>query len=551
VTSRNTTGQLEKKEERRQDYWIWAALIVVLLFTSAIRIRLLRVPLERDEGEYAYAGQLILEGIPPYAQAYNMKMPGIYAVYALILAVFGQTLEGIHLGLLVVNVAAVLLLFVLARKLFDPLTSVVAAAVFSILSLGQIVNGFAANAEHFVILPALAGILLLMRPFERQTRLSVFGGGVLLGVAFLMKQHGAAFIVFAGLYVLFSELSHRPFIWKSFIAKGILFLIGVLLPFGMTCLIFWWFGVFERFWFWTFNYARQYVSAVPLVIGLENLKTEVVRVAGPAGLIWLFAGIGLISLLWNRRIRKHSLFMVGFLIFSFLATCPGLYFRPHYFIFLLPAVAMLAGIGVGSIQDLFVRNRRVFLTEAVAVLLTFVILFDAIYKQRNFFFSMSPTKVSRMTYGSNPFPESLEIARYIEGNSSKSDLVAILGSEPQILFYANRRSATGYIYAYPLMELHPYAFQMQKKMIQEIESAHPEFLVFVNVSASWLAESDSERMILKWFQFYHHKYYRLVGVVDIISRDQTIYRWDKDAVDYQPRSEYWITVFRRTEIQGQ
>jgi hypothetical protein len=551
VTSRNTTGRLEKKEERRQNYWIWAALLVVILFTSAIRIRLLGVPLERDEGEYAYAGQLILQGIPPYVQAYNMKMPGIYAAYALILAVFGQTIEGIHLGLLVVNIAAVLLLFILARKLFDPLTSVVAVAVFSILSLGQIVNGFAANAEHFVILPALAGILLLMRAFERQTRLSVFGGGVLLGVAFLMKQHGAAFIIFAGLYVLFSELSRRPFIRKPFIAKGILFLIGVLLPFGMTCLIFWWFGVFERFWFWTFNYARQYVSAVPLAIGLENLKTEVVRVAGSAGLIWFFAGIGLISLLWNRRIRKHSLFMVGFLIFSFLATCPGLYFRPHYFIFLLPAVAMLAGIGVGSIQDLFVRSRWVFITKVAAVILALAILLGSICEQYDYFFRMTPVKVSRTAYGFNSFPESLEIAKYIRANSTRNDLVAILGSEPQILFYANRRSATGYIYAYPLMEPYPYAFHMQREMIGQIESAHPEFLVFVNLPASWLVRSDSEKMILKWFQFYHHKYYRLVGVIDIISRDQTIYRWDKDAVGYQPRSEYWITVFRRTEIQGQ
>jgi len=35
-------------------------LLVTILATSAIRLRLLSMPLERDEGEYAYAGQLIL-----------------------------------------------------------------------------------------------------------------------------------------------------------------------------------------------------------------------------------------------------------------------------------------------------------------------------------------------------------------------------------------------------------------------------------------------------------------------------------------------------------
>ncbi len=44
-------------------------LALILLATALIRIRLLPTPLERDEGEYAYAGQLMLQGIPPYSVA--------------------------------------------------------------------------------------------------------------------------------------------------------------------------------------------------------------------------------------------------------------------------------------------------------------------------------------------------------------------------------------------------------------------------------------------------------------------------------------------------
>jgi hypothetical protein len=243
--------------------------------------------------------------------------------------------------------------------------------------------------------------------------------------------------------------------------------------------------------------------------------------------------------------------MVGFLIFSFLAICPGLYFRPHYFIFLLPAVAMLAGIGVGSIQDLFVRSRWVFITKVAAVILALAILLDAICEQYDYFFRMTPVNVSCTTYGFNPFPESLEIAKYIRANSTRNDLVAILGSEPQILFYAGRRSATGYIYAYPLMEPHPYALHMQREMISQIESSHPKFLVFVDVGLSWLVQPDSEKMIFGWFKAYQQKYYRLVGIIDIIPLEQTVYCWGEQSASYRPLAEHWITVFRRTEIQGQ
>src|SRR6476620_6729418 len=42
--------------------WICLAVIVFGL-VIAIRIRLLGIPLERDEGEYAYAGQLMLQAV--------------------------------------------------------------------------------------------------------------------------------------------------------------------------------------------------------------------------------------------------------------------------------------------------------------------------------------------------------------------------------------------------------------------------------------------------------------------------------------------------------
>ena len=97
-------------------HWDWIVVAIIILSAAAIRVHLLGVPMERDEGEYAYAGQLILQGIPPYAQVYNMKLPGIYAAYALIMSVFGETRVAIHLGLLFTNAATAFLLFLLGRK---------------------------------------------------------------------------------------------------------------------------------------------------------------------------------------------------------------------------------------------------------------------------------------------------------------------------------------------------------------------------------------------------------------------------------------------------
>src|SRR5258707_15227298 len=106
--------------------WIWLGLI--LLFVVAVRIPFLSVPLERDEGEFAYAGQLILEGIPPYQLAYNMKLPGTYVAYAAILRTFGETAAGIHVGLMVVNGLTTGMGFFLARPFYGDLSTASAAA---------------------------------------------------------------------------------------------------------------------------------------------------------------------------------------------------------------------------------------------------------------------------------------------------------------------------------------------------------------------------------------------------------------------------------------
>src|SRR5438552_6667619 len=150
----------------------------VIVLVGFIRLRVMDVPLERDEGEYAYAGQLILDGVPPYQLEYNMKFPGTYYAYAAIESVFGETPRGIHAGLLLVNVATIVLVFLLGRRLMGDVGAATAAVLFAFLSLDRFVMGVFAHASHFVLLPALAGLLLALRSFESRRDRWLFPAGV-------------------------------------------------------------------------------------------------------------------------------------------------------------------------------------------------------------------------------------------------------------------------------------------------------------------------------------------------------------------------------------
>src|ERR1700687_4807986 len=158
------------------------------MLSGFVRMRLRNMPLERDEGEFAYVGQLMLQGIPPYKIACNMKLPGTYAAYAAMMAVFGETAAGIRIGLMLVNIAATVLVFLLAKYLYGPLAGTVAGITYGLLSWRPAVLGVYAHATPFVVLAALAGILLLLHAIDSRRIGLYFCSGLCLGAAFLMKQ---------------------------------------------------------------------------------------------------------------------------------------------------------------------------------------------------------------------------------------------------------------------------------------------------------------------------------------------------------------------------
>src|SRR5664279_3022913 len=183
-------------------FWSWLGVLLVVLFVGFIRIRLLDMPLERDEGEYAYAGQLILQGVPPYELAYNMKLPGTYFIYALGMAVFGETSAGVHLTLLAANALTIVFVFLLARKLFGTTAGLVACASYGVMSVSVPVVGMAAHATQFVVLFAVPATLLLLQADENRHIRTIFFCGSLYGLAFLMKQQGICFCLFGWFFIV-------------------------------------------------------------------------------------------------------------------------------------------------------------------------------------------------------------------------------------------------------------------------------------------------------------------------------------------------------------
>ena len=535
---------------KKGQVWGCIALAAVILLFGLIRIRLLNFPLERDEGEYAYGGQLILRGIAPYQLCYTMKLPGTAAAYALIEAVFGSSGPGIHLGFLLVNSATIVLMFLLGRRLFGALGGVVASATYGLLSATPAVLGFSAHATHFVVLPALGGTLLLLRAKESQRAALFFWSGFLLGLAPLMKQPGAFFVLFGIFWVAcpgwpgnrnFRLADRRVLPWRTVLWQIATLLFGAILPFGLTCVVLLRAGAFRKFWFWTFSYAREYGTSIPLWRGMHNVWAMSLAVAAGAFFIWLLALLSPIPLWWDAKTRRQIIFLGSFSIFSFVAVCLGFHARNHYFVLVLPAVSLLCAGAVSAGTNLLLESGTSRKWAALPAAVFFCSFVLSLLQKREFYLVGDPVTLCRKVHGPNPFPEALQISEFIKNHSGTGERVAVIGSEPEIYFESDRLSATGYMYTYPLMEAQPFASMMQKEMISEVEAAQPRFVVYVDCWSSWLSGPDSDQTVFEWVDHYVRARYHLVGIVDEVN-EGTEYHWG-DAATYQPRSKNRLFVY--------
>lgn len=552
----------DSPQTSRSDLGVWAWMALVLVIIGAIRVRLLSMPLERDEGEYAYIGQILLQGVPPFKLAYTMKLPGAPAMYALFMAMFGQTPTGIHLGLLIVNALTIVLVFLLGRKLLGNQGGVIAGATYAVMSLSYSVLGLAAHATHFVVVFAVGGVLLFLRAMESGRLLGFFWSGLLFGMAFVMKQPGIIFSLFGVVLIVWFEIKalktlletralgfKKPrFNWQRCLQRLIAFSLAVSVPFALTCLLLWWAGVFGHFWFWIFTYSSAYGSRIAGASGMQYLLGHFQDRSGVDVLLWVVAGIGLLLMCFDRKPGDRKIILLTLLVVSLVSVCPGFYFREHYFVLALPAISLLVAYALTFVVRLitqagFAPPARA-IPAGVLVLLFLLIFLERL--QQKILFRDTPSAACVDLFGpKNPFAQSPEIARYIRDHTTNNDGIAVLGSEPQICFYAHRRSVTGYIYTYGLMENTRPSERMQEEMIAEIEAGKPEMLVVVELPMSWLTGKHSEMLIFKWLDKYAKEFYDIVGAVQFSPTGESESFWGADAAKFQVGQDQCIYILKR------
>lgn len=521
------------------------AFLIVLLFLF-IRIGFRDIPIERDEGSYAYMGQLVMKGEVPYRDFYEMKPPALYYSYGVLSALSGGDVVLMHVWMALLIAFGAMLLFYLVRRWMDAGSGLIATLAYLVLAMTPYASGFSIQAEHLVAFFAIAGLWALTRGLQKGSRQLILLAGFLLCYGLLIKQNGLFFALLAMTLVPAFHASENKTQWFSnSIRDGLWLAVGALIPiigFGLLMTIQ---GTLTDFWFWIVEYPQAYTSKIDWEMGRNLLENSLSSMYDGYAAYWILGVAGAVGI-WLAPLAWYKKWAVtGFFLMAILSVLPGKRFYGHYFLHFFPALAVGVA-GLVFVASTWVGRLLPSLKLWLGPVLSVVLVLTTLGAHEAYYFRPNFTKILRQTYGSNPFPESRKMADFLSARYQEGDGLLVLGSEPQLYAYTQAECPTRHHFMGFLLKNHPKEKAWQQEVIDAVEAHPPKYVVWVQHPLSWLPSPEADQSIINWgWSLIHSDYTPIAWYDQTDGRSFSSIEGD-DAATYQAQSKQYMVLLERT-----
>lgn len=456
-------------------------LAFILLLAFGLRMAFVHEPFERDEGFYGYIGQEILRGATLYRDVADIKPPGIYFIYAFMISIVGNSMEGIRIITALYAVGTTLIVYRLARLLGGWRCALGAGLLFVLFSNAPLMQGDSSNTEVFMLLPLTLAVYLLMLAYDRDRPSFFAWSGFFSGIALIVKTVAAPYVA-----VLFACIALRTTGaggWRTRLKEIAVFLLPPLATALFVIAYFVQHGALAEMYYWNVTIFDFYIQS-DWHFMLANLKKTASYLFEEQILLWVSAAAGAVVLL--KRKDVHGTLVAALLPASFVGVAMPGHFIPHYFIQLTPFCAVAGGAFLARLGE----TRGAGLAAAL-VATGLVLHLKADYP---YYLVYSPAEVSTHKYEGYPvFAESIGIARYIKDHTGPDDRIVQWGWEPELYFYSNRRGMRNII-SFLSIVWAPDELAAMKGFIVDLARDKPKYII---------VQKDEDRLRYSIARGYH------------------------------------------------
>jgi hypothetical protein len=456
-----------------------AAVLIGLcaLVAAGLRAPFVFAGLVPDEGGYAFIAQRWARGARLYDEAWADRPQGLLVAMRLLLGIANEP-WAIRLGSVICGAGITILLGIIGWQLRNAATGILAAAIYAVVGVAPRVTGFTFNGELAAALPATAAIAAALAWRSSARTYWLVAAGLAGSTAILMKQSG-----FDGLLVAIVVVAAASRDWQERRRALAVLLGAAALPLLASALHGWVVG-WDRYWpaVVSLRFGER--------LGAGSWLDRPGRFVATAGYAWLDLGslllLALAAVVLARRLRQPITIPVIWFGAALIGFNLGALYWRHYYVQLIPPLALLAAIGVTSMRSRLYRSVAVTLAVApVGTALVGLAVASAEDRER---------RIAHL----HEFRDHERIAAQLQERFEPGDTVYVLVSEADLYFVIGRPARYPYLWGHPVRET-PGALGELRELLSSDQ--RPEWLIQYH-SPNRLDPSGRLRRIIRRYYEY-------------------------------------------------
>jgi hypothetical protein len=311
------------------------ALLAAALLAIAIRLPLLGVPLDADEGGYAYLSRQWAAGGRLYGPVWVDRPQGLLLAYRLVTSL-GTSRVYLHLAAIALAVLLLGAVAVCGRELGGTRAAVTGAVLVAVVGAAPRLQGFMFNGELAAGACSAWAVACALTYLRRRAFWLLPGAGACGGGALLMKQSG-----FDGLA---TALIIATVAWRVRGAASVL--AGAAAPLGLAVLHAalnswhdWWFAVVG------YRLDTSAGSRGGLSGRWHNIAVSLPRLWPDLLALAVLAALGL-----GYCVARRSPFPLVWLTSALAGFLGGVFFFPHYWMQLVGPCCLLGALALSALR---------------------------------------------------------------------------------------------------------------------------------------------------------------------------------------------------------
>lgn len=428
---------------RSRQLLIAVALVGIVAVGLAFRAGALDLPLDRDEGSYGYIGANLTSGVVPYRDAIENKPPGVYVFYAFA-SIGPDKVTSVRLATDVLFAVSLLLVFSITARIYGRTAGLAAALAWAALGNSFHLEAARANTEQIMLPFLLLALWSFQKGIDKGSPRWLLASGLASGIAFLMKQVAVLPALALLGFLALRAIDRKD--WRRSTGEIGAMAAGIALPILATAIYFGALGLLDDLYDWVFrlNSTRVRQDWESGRAQLDNFD--------PVLTPWTYVALGSLILypFLPRGKRGWHLLIVAWTFANLVGAKTGLRDFPHYFVPVLPGIAILAGACISSVSERLVTviKGAPWLRPALAMGVAIGLFAWQADDYADFYFASTPAEMARAEFGPQGeqiFARSEEVASYVRVTTKPEDEIMVWAPEAQIYFLSERRAATRYL----------------------------------------------------------------------------------------------------------